>query len=414
MNARTSRSPAAALCAAILLAGCAQESRSEPASARAQVPHGYVEGAEELPEPQSRLVLAGRQAGQAQVLDLLTGKVSALPGVEGVQDVTGDGRFAYLTTSSGALRVVDGGGWSVDHGDHSHYYRAAVRDLGTVAGRPPYVVSGDAAVTAVRSGDGTVRLLDRARLEQGEIAETGALKAAAVVPYREHLLVADAGVVRARPRTGGPGTSTGPSTAAGPSTAIGPSAAAGVGAAVGTCDDPAGTAVTRRGVVIGCADGALLVSEEDGTFKGVKIRYPRGAPERAKEFRHRPGSTTLAAKAGRSGIWLLDVTARSWRLLETGPVVAVNAAGPESPVLSLTGDGVLHAHSPVTGEESARTKLLAVPLTGSPSIEVDTRRAYVNDPASRVVHEIDYGDGLRRARTFDAGPAAAHMTETGR
>ncbi|WP_043627297.1 hypothetical protein [Nonomuraea candida] len=381
------------------------------------VPHGYVEGAEEMPEQQSRLVLAdGGPDGRAHVLDLLTGRTTAVADAPDVRDITDDGRYAYLTTGAGTLRVIDGGGWTVDHGDHVHYYRTAARELGTVTGRPPYEVHGDPAVTAVRSGDGTATLFDRARMDQGELVETGRLTGvAAVVPYRERLLVAQDGAVQVRDRTGG------------------------TVAEAGTCADAEGTAVTRRGVVFGCADGALLVTEKDGAFEGVRIRYPRGteAGERAKAFRHRPGSSTLAARAGKAGTWALDVTARTWRLLKTGPVVAVCATGEDTPVLSLTADGVLQAHDPRSGERTATGKLLTTQpagsaprsptpggdaaggshgeaVAGAPVIQADTSRAYVNDPAGRTVHEIDYNDDLRRARAFEPGFAPAHMTETGR
>ncbi|MEV0999796.1 hypothetical protein [Nonomuraea sp. NPDC050202] len=395
------------------------------------MPHGYVEGAEEMAEPQLRLVVSDGETDKAHVLDLLTGQATEVPAAAaaaaardnpprgdapggasrgdapggasrgdapggtspaGVREIVGDGRHAFLTTGSGALRVIDSGGWTVDHGDHVHYYRAATRDLGTIAGRPPYDVTGDAAITAVRSGDGTVRLFDRARMDEGELAETGRLRAEAVVPYGERLLVAQDGAVQVRARTGEPGTT------------------------VGSCADAAGTAVTRRGAVFGCADGALLVTGKDGAFESVKIRYPRRTPEgeRARAFRHRPGSATLAAEAGESGIWVLDVVGRTWRLLKTGPAVAVNATGDDTPVLSLTADGVLHAYDPLTGKETAKTELLAGPPAGAVRIQVDTARAYVNDPAGKAVHEIDYNDGLRRARTLRPGPAPAYMTETGR
>ncbi|WP_237104254.1 ABC transporter [Nonomuraea sp. MG754425] len=379
----------AILAGATLLAGCA----AGPGP-REQIPHGYVEGAQEAAEPQLRLVLHDGRGGPAHVLDLLTERSTEIaPAARpGARAITGDGRYAFLTTADGGLRVIDGGGWTVDHGDHAHYYRAVTRDLGTIAGRPPYTVTGDTALTAVRSGDGTVTLYDRARMDRGELAGTGRLTADAVVPHGQRLLVAHSGAVQVRPRTGEPG------------------------AAVGACADPEGTALTRRGVVFGCADGALLVTEKDGTFDSVKIRYPRGtaAGERARAFRHRPGSSTLAARAGQQGLWVLDVTARTWRLVRTGPVVAVNATGDDTPVLSLTGDGVLRAHDPATGRQTAGTKLLDGPAAGAVSIEVDTARAYVNDPAGRAVHEIDYNDGLRRARTLRPGLAPAYMTETGR
>ncbi|SEH02040.1 hypothetical protein SAMN05444920_12396 [Nonomuraea solani] len=367
--------------AVILLAGCGTEA-SAPVP-RAEVPHGYVEGAEEMSEPQSRLVLADADTGKVHLLDLLTERATAIADVgRDMRGITGDGRFAYLDAGAGGLRVVDGGAWAVDHGDHFHYYRTTPRDLGTIAGRPPYETVADTATTVVRSGDGTVRLLDRARMEKGELAETGTRNAAAAVPYRGRLLVAEAGAVRVEG-----------------------------GDDVGACEDAEGTAVTRRGVVFGCADGALLVGEK---FKGVKIRNEASEGDRAKEFRHRPGSSTLVAKAGDQGIWVLDVAARTWRLLKTGPVVAVNAVGEDGPVLSLTEDGVLHAHDPATGKETAATKLLATPLTGAPAIQVDTSRAYVNDPAGKAVYEIDYNDDLRRARTFKPGFTPTYMTETGR
>ncbi|WP_431898401.1 ABC transporter [Nonomuraea sp. bgisy101] len=393
LTTTASRVVAATLAGGTLLMGCAaQHSDGRAANTKEKIPHGYVEGAEEMPEPQPRLVLADGETGRVHVLDLLTGETSAVAHVEGVRDIAGNGRYAYLTTGSGVLRVIDGGAWAVDHGDHFHYYRTAARDLGEVAGRPPYETAEGAAVTAVRSADGAVELFDRARMEKGDLAGTGGLRAAAAVPYQEHLLMAADGAVVARARTGGAGTP------------------------VGACEDPAGTAVTRRGVIFGCADGALLVTRKGGAFAGERIRYPRTGKdgERATEFLHRPGSTTLAAKAGDSGTWVLDVAAKRWKLLETGPVVAVNAVGEDAPVLSLTEDGVLHAYDPVSGDETARTELLTAPLTGSPSIQVDTGRAYLNDPAARAVHEIDYNDDLRRARTFETGFTPTYMTETGR
>ncbi|MFC4012502.1 ABC transporter [Nonomuraea purpurea] len=372
--------------AGLVLTGCARQSGG--GGQAQEVPHGYVEGAEETAETQSRLVLVDEQAEKAHVLDLVTGKVSLLAEVGDVESVTGDGRFAYLTTATGDVRVIDSGAWTVDHGDHAHHYRSAPRDLGTLAGRAPTAVATSATVTAVRSSDGTVRLVDRSRMEKGELAETRTLKAAAAVPFGDRLLVAEGGQVRVD----------------------------GAGSPVGACADAAGVAVTRRGAVFGCADGALLVTEKDGTFTGVRIPYPGERPrdERATEFHHRPGSTVLAAKAGKTGVWVLDVTARTWRLLKTGPTVAVSATGPGSPVLCLTEAGELRAYDPRSGKEAASTALLRTPLTGSPAIQVDTARAYVNDPAGRVVHEIDYNDRLRRARTFEPGFAPAHMTETGR
>ncbi|SDY88985.1 hypothetical protein SAMN05216215_103824 [Saccharopolyspora shandongensis] len=385
--------------AAVVLAGCGPDA-STPAE---EVPHGYVEGAEEAAEAQSRLVVADAQSGTVRVLDLITGDAAEAGQVHGVEEVVGDGRFAYLAAGP-SVRIVDSGSWMVDHGDHVHYYRAAVREVGTIPGTGPVRAYRDPAVVAVSFGDGTASLLDRAELEAGTIAETGKIedvaRGAAVLPFDGHVLVpveqpGRAGALQVRSRDGRPVTTIDQ-----------------------PCPGPAGAAVTRRGAVFGCADGALLVDSKDGRFSGEKIPYPRpvSEDERAQEFDHRPGSDTLAAKAGATGVWSLDVAHRKWTHIATGPVLTANAVGAGGPVLALTADGALRAFDGETGQETAVVPLLSDPVAGgvAPTIEIDTSRAYINDATAGVVHEIDYNDALRRARTLELGGRVTHLVETGR
>jgi hypothetical protein len=374
------RAAVLALVAAVITAcGAPPEPAEEP-------PHGFVAGAEETAEAQPRLVVAGD--GVVRVLDLVTEEVHEVARVDATS-LAGDGRHAYVGASDGSVRVVDGGSWMVDHGDHVHYYRAAVREVGAVPAARPVAAHGDPAVTALTLADGTVRLLARARLDAGTVAELATLPGPAV-PYGGHVLVAAEQV------------------------AVHDRAGAQVATIAEPCPQPEGAAVARRAVVFGCADGALLVTESDGAFRGEKIPYPRPDVGRAQEFHHRSGSATLTATAGETGIWALDVGARTWTLHETGPVVAVNTAGAGTPLLTLTADGVLHALDPASGRELARNPLLSAPVAAGATIEVDAARAYVNDPATGVVQEIDYGDALRVARTFHLGGAVTHMVETGR
>jgi hypothetical protein len=70
---------------------------------------------------------------------------------------------------------------------------------------------------------------------------------------------------------------------------------------------------------------------------------------------------------------------------------------------------------PATGQERSRTDLLErVDAEHPPTLQVDTSRAYVNDVHAGRVHEIDYNDDLRLARTFETEVAPHHMVETGR
>ncbi|MFE0804104.1 hypothetical protein [Streptomyces sp. NPDC058812] len=377
---------------------------SSPASATA---HGYVEGAQEAAEQQSRLLLNDPETGDTRVLDLITGKVHEVSPTSGTSNLTTDGRFGYLHTARGT-RVLDGGAWMVDHGDHVHYYRAAIRDAGRLPAGTGARVRSDAAVTAVTGEDGRAAIYHRAELEKGEVGSPRRLPgepASAVVPYAEHLLTltddedGSTKVVvydREGKRVASPDAE---------------------------CEDPRGDAVTRRGVVFGCADGALLIRDDDGGFAAERIPYGADVPagERALHFSHRAGSDTLTAPAGDRAVWVLDVTERTWTRVKTGPVVSVNTAGEGSPLLVLQGDGALHGYDPTTGKQVSRTERLLTDVpearagdTAAPAIEVDRGRAYLNDPAGSRVHEIDYNDNLRVARTLGLDMKPVLMVETGR
>ncbi|MFI1422307.1 hypothetical protein ACH4VX_30955 [Streptomyces sp. NPDC020731] len=402
--------PAALVALALLTAGCAGEDgdAADPkaGSTTSATPHGYVEGAQEAAEQQSRLVLNDPGTGDTRVVDLITGKTHEVSRTTGTTELTTDGRFGYLHTPGGT-RVLDGGAWTVDHGDHVHYYRAEIRDAGTFPAGAGARVRSDAAVTAVTDADGRATIHRRAEPGKGRVGSSRTLPgthAGAVVPYAEHLLTL----------TGdGKGT---------PKAAVYDREGGRVTSLDATCENPKGDAVTRRGVVFGCADGALLIRGDDGDFTAEKIPYDGDVPagEQAPSFRHRAGSDTLTAPAGDRAVWVLDVTERTWTRVETGSVVAANTAGEGSPLLVLETDGALHGYDIATGEQIAATERL---LTGErragtdgsgPVIEVDRSRAYLNDPAGARVHEIDYNDSLRVARTFDLDMKPALMVETGR
>ncbi|GGS47159.1 hypothetical protein AB0E75_33415 [Streptomyces griseoviridis] len=406
----TPRAAAALALTGLLATGCSagQGGDNDPrpaASSPSVTPHGYVEGAREAAEQQSRLLLNDPVSGDTRVLDLITGEAHRTARVADAVRLDTDGRFGHLHTAAGT-RVLDSGAWTVDHGDHVHYYSAAIRDVGEFPASGGAQVRGDGSVTVVTGADGRAARYDRADLEQGGIAAPRALPGTytgPVVPYEEHLLALtdEDGTARLTvlDREGRRVTA--------------PDA---------ECEAPRGDAVTRRGLVLGCADGALLVHAEGGAFTAERIPYDGAVPERerAAAFRQRPGSDTLTAPAGADAVWVLDVTEKTWTRVETGPVVAANTAGEGSPLLVLETDGALHGYDIATGERTARTKTLltggkpAAKGSAAPVVEVDRSRAYVNDPEGKRVFEIDYNDGLRVARSFDLDIEPVLMAETGR
>ncbi|MFE9661417.1 hypothetical protein [Streptomyces sp. NPDC005955] len=404
---------------AVLAVGCTTGggSGNEP-EASGSPPHGHVEGARESAEQQARLVLSDPVTGDARVLDLITEKVHRVEGVAGATALTTDGRFGYVHAPAG-VSVIDTGAWMVDHGDHVHYYRADLRTLGRLTPHgDARVSSGDGTHVAVTTGRRGTVLHRRGDLEQGRIGAGRPLagRHAAVIPFRAHVV--------AVPRAAGAGVTV--LDRAGKETA----------SLKAECRDPRGEAVTRRGVVLGCADGALLVRARGEEFTAVKIPYPQDVPpgERARDFRLRPGSDTLTALAGDTSVWVLDVTDRVWKRVETGPVLAANTAGEGAPLLALGTDGTLRGFDVDTGERTAQAALRALPArdgirdgirdgvrdgvragdAGAPDIAVDQSRAYVSNPAAKRVDEIDYNDSLRVARSFDLDIRPGLMVETGR
>ncbi|MFE2181805.1 hypothetical protein [Streptomyces sp. NPDC059455] len=406
----TARASAAFAAVALLSTGCAgQDGDASAPEARssASTPHGYVAGAQETAEQQSRLLLNDPETGDTRVLDLITGKVHEVSRRAGTTELTTDGRFGYFH-SAGGTHVLDGGAWMVDHGDHVHYYRARIRDVGRIPGGPGSQVRGDAAVAAVTDEVGRATIYRRTEWEKGKLGSSRALAGAhtgTVVPYAEHLLALTDDEKGA------------------PKVVVYDRAGKRVASPDAACEDPRGDAVTRRGVVLGCADGALLVRESDGRFTAEKIVYGRDVPEkeRAADFRHRAGSDTLTAPAGDRAVWVLDITERTWTRVRTGPVAAANTAGEGSVLIVLQADRSLHGYDIATGKHMSRTKplLTDAPEGGTdgasgPVIEIDRSRAYLNDPAGKRVYEIDYNDNLRIARSFGLDIEPDLMVETGR
>lgn len=423
--------------------------------------HGAVEGAQEVAEPQGHLVSVD-SGGAVGMVSLLEETGSELGRLAPPTSVTSDGRYLFATTDAG-VEIVDSGVWTWDHADHFHYYRTSPRLLGSVAGDGPAVVatSGNATTggTGVLfSGSGRAVLLSNASLSRGEIDEVFRIPVephdGVVAPLGDGALVTvpdgsgTAAVVRFHDAGGAP-----------------------VDEVTAPCPEARGTITTRIGVVVGCADGAVLATvgdtlnhntddddgnDEDDDGNGQPtlehIPYPEGAEApAATEFRNRKGRPAVAAPAGDAGFWLLNTREREWRFTPTEqPLLQVAAAGDEAQhvvaldragrILVYRGDDgteiaatepLLAGRSPAGGDATgpvrpgvARSGVarpgVARPGSGdgrlSAEIEltVDRERAYLNDPAAGLVHEIDYRGGARVARSLATPISPDFYAEVGR
>lgn len=401
-------------CAAEGTAGAGIESNSPAGSPAGPVigdGHGAIQGAREEPEPRLHLVTID-PAGSIEMLDLANEARTAAGSIPNVTSIATDGRYVFASSADdGTMTVVDSGVWTVDHEDHFHYYSSEPRTVGTVKGEGEAVVSAGTSTTGVffpATGAGT--LLDNKALADGQVNASAQFSAephqGMLVPLAEYALATVPGTdgrtarIQAHKADG--------------------SLLDGVGA---ECVDAEGTITSPAGTVIGCADGALLATLADGSVTFERIPYPAGTTAgKAVGFRAREGRPTVAAVAGDKGAWLLDTRNRSWQLIETEvPLLQVSAVDDkQGHVVALTEDGRVLVLSAATGAVLSSTGPLLPETLASPELldgvelVADQRRAYLNAPAERQLHEIDFADDARLARSFKTPSVPAFFAETGR
>jgi hypothetical protein len=314
----------------------------------------------------------------------------------GVQRLTEDGRFVYADDGGRRLEIVDAGVWTVDHTDHVHYYRQPARSLGTLTFDADIrTIAGFRGHTAIGTADGQIRVLDRRQLEAGMVAELSRIDSRSstplAVPYADELIVAVGG------DGGRPADRIVTMTADGRRTG-----------AETPCRAPRGWAVLRGGAIIACEDRLVRVKRESSGLAAKVLTSPH-QPVPAGGFGYRPRSNE-AAVAGDGGIWSVNAAKATLRHLPAAGHNLVAAASPAESrtVLALSSAGTLLSLDLETG------KLLAQKPVPATSLAIDMNRAYLPDPQARVIHEIDYGDGLRTARTLPVAERPDLMVEVGR
>lgn len=374
------------------------------APAAEATPHGYIEGAQENAEPQTGLFTFDRETGEAQLLSLLTEETVDAGAFGPVDAVHHDVRYAFVS-SGDTVEVFDTGAWTVPHGDHKHYYSTEPKAVGTIDLPNPGSVAGDGSTVAVFSdSEGYASLFTTEDLDAGVITETGRITTSphngVVVPFKDYFLASTGSDKEPDSKPDGVEVRDSEN-----QTVL----------AKESCPGLSSHAQTRVGVVFACTDGALLFTEDDDAVLAEHIPYPSGGASPAVNLEHRPGSNEISGPAGKDGVWHLDVPERVLNLLETPvPVVTAAAVGDMQHVLAVGADGSLLSLDPTSGEVLNSTELLKTEPDpdNPPQLRIDTSRAYVSDPASSTVFEIDYADNLRVARTFDV-PAVDFLLETG-
>ncbi|WP_433833241.1 hypothetical protein ACQP2E_18325 [Actinoplanes sp. CA-015351] len=318
-----------------------------------EAPHGFVDGAEELSEPRPAIAYASRGARILHLLDLTTTETTALTLTHPAETLIEDGRFLYTTDGDRTLEITDAGVWTVDHTDHVHYYRAPPRTLGTLTlASGITTIAGNDAHTTITTADGRHTVLDRRALEAGTITE----------------LTADAFQA--------------------------------------PCETPGESVVLRGGTLTACHDHWVRVKHTtSGAEARVLPRPDRDVP--SSPFGSRPRSNE-AAQFDSTGIWSLNAPKATVQHVPAANLIAAASPADGNSVLALDKSGTLRSYDLRTGDVLAEKK------TPGTSLTLDINRAYVADPAARVIHEIDYRDNLRTARTLTVEQRPDLAVEVGR
>lgn len=423
--------PLASSCSILLtlcLASCASAAvpaaapTSEPSSASdssaASEPdpgHGAVAGAAEQAEPQLHLVTVDT-TGRVGLLDLLDGTEHELGTVTAPEHLSTDGRYGFAAHESG-VDVIDSAVWTWDHGDHSHYYRGEPSLLGTVAGSGIATVVGGPLSTAESTGvffpeSGEAVLLDNAALSRGTVQERFRLR---VTPHDGILAPFDTGAVISETDDAGRPSGLRYLDANGAATPQ-----------HSPCLDPRAAQMTRAGLVVACADGAVVVSsgsDDAPVFEHIPAPVQGAAPTTLSGRKGRPA---LAGPSPATGIWLFDSRARSWDFIASdAQYIAATAVGDAAAhVVAVDAAGSVHVFR--GGVEIAVTDPLLTSADlasgsggsgsaeGQLTLSVDAQRAYLASPERATVYEIDFADNARVSREFTPAIAPARFAETGR
>ncbi|MBB2949089.1 hypothetical protein FB565_008894 [Actinoplanes lutulentus] len=342
------------LSAALALSACSplnpNKSGEEGSAAE---PHGFIDGAEELSEPHSAIAYTTRGARTLHLLDLTTTATTDLTLTHPVETLIEDGRFLYTTDGDRTLEITDAGVWTVDHTDHVHYYRASARTLGTLTlAAKITTIAGNDAHTTITTAGGRLTVLDRRALETGTITELPA------------------------------------------------------GAFQAPCETPGESVVLRGGTLTACQDHWVRVKHTTTGSEAEVLRGPGGKVP-SSPFGSRPRSNE-AAQFDSTGIWSLNAPKATVQHVPAANLIAAASPADGKSVLALDRSGTLRSYDLKTGDVLAEAKVPGTSLT------LDINRAYVADPDARVIHEIDYRDNLRTARTLTVEQRPDLAVEVGR
>ncbi len=371
--------------------GTANDS-APPASGESTPAVPDARGGTESASANPRLALT--HDGGVMIVDVSSGDVIAQEDLDGFVRISpaGDDRHV-LVSGAGGWQTLDLGSWGHEHGDHAHHYTGTPGLTGVTfpAEEPGHVVAHEGLATLFDDGTGTAVSFDVHDLEGGEPELTsydfdGAHHGVAVaLPDRNVLHTVGTEDARSGVRLVSP--------------------AGLVLAETDDCPGVHGEAFAQEAAVLGCEDGAVVVSGRDIRKVDSPDAYGRignqagsdASPVLLGDYKVDPDAELERP----TRISLIDTRDATLRLVDLGTSYSFRSLGrgPDGEALVLGTDGAVHVIDPETG---TRTDTIAVvdpwrePLDwqqARPALHVVEGTAYVTDPGNDRVHVIDLSLG---------------------
>lgn len=378
------------------------------------------EPGDEAEVTRGRLLVADGATAKLTVIDLDDGSTPGtftLQGPAAVYTVAEDTLgFGFLVQrANDVTQLVTSGVGFEEHDGHFHIGKQAPALLSsTITGQTPtHFVQHDGWATIFNDGDGTADFLQTSQLAIGMVQPR---RFATGLAHHGVALVSNGRLLASTPDPVEPA----PGSARLP---IGVSArlasdTARLEGEFADCPRLHGEGTNDTRVAFGCSDGVLVLTWNGTAFTSRKLPNPAGVPAttRVGTVLGAHGLEVFVGNFGADALSIIDPAAGTL----TPVALPTTAFGfklfHDEHVIVLTLDGKLHKLDPATGAAQA-TPLDVIPAYASaptghdavrPALALGVDRAYVSDPRSGKVVEVDV-EHWEVERTFDVGGAPASL-----
>jgi hypothetical protein len=372
--------------------------------------HPTGNGAMEVSSPHRRLAITDGDAPRLVLIDLSDESEVEL----GLPDpasfassVSEDGRLLLLAHEN-AVTVVDGGVWSVAHGNHFHHFVRDPEVVGTVeGGRPTHLISHGGTAALWFDGLGEAVLFDEQELAEGHFHEEARVPTTGphhgfAIPHDEHV------IITAPPE---PGREM-------PDLVV-VADRSGAIESEHDCLETHGETSWSSGAAAACADGVLVLRADGDEWSSELIAYPEVDDEdpygygdaRAWVLDAVDDGARLVAPMGERHVLVIDMASGEGTAIDIGAPVeifGVGIHGGSGLLLVLTADGALQLVDPDAGEVVDRLEVLDAVGSDAGTLyrmmAVSGDDVFVSDPGGQRVVEVTVdGGSLVAGHVHDLG-----------